>query len=136
MSNNNGEKLPQADSLEPAPDEIPQNPIVDDWARPAGSGVRIESSDRISADRPERIAIENDGECETGEEPRLRSKNKIRDVVIKQLDHGYIVKVGCQSFAIETPERITTALGDYLKDPSNTENNWFAGKFLNDEKEA
>lgn len=61
------------------------------------------------------------------EQPR---QDKIRDVEIRQLNHGYFVKIGCQQFAIETSEKLLSALADYMKDPQGTEKAWFDGKFL------
>ena len=61
--------------------------------------------------------------CET-ETPR---GNKIYDVIIKELDLGYIVKVGCQSFAIESKSKLLTLLTEYLSDPKATEKKWNEG---------
>ena len=54
----------------------------------------------------------------------------MRVVEIKQLSHGYFVQIGCQAFAIETSEKLLSALADYMKDPQGTEKAWFDGKFL------
>ena len=60
----------------------------------------------------------------------IREQNKMRVVEIKQLNHGYFVQIGCQQFAIETSEKLLSALADYMKDPQGTEKAWFDGKFL------
>lgn len=54
-------------------------------------------------------------------------KDKIRQVNIQQLDHGYMVTVGCQQFAIETPEKILSNLKTYFKEPAKTEKAWLEG---------
>lgn len=74
----------------------------------------------------------NDEPCceaprEIQEQPR---QNKMREVRIKQLNHGYFVEIGCQQFAIETSEKLLSALADYMKNPDGTEKSWFDGKFL------
>lgn len=56
--------------------------------------------------------------------------NKIRDVRIEQLNYGYIVRVGCHSFAIETKEKLINLLSEYMGSPEITEKNWFNGSFL------
>jgi hypothetical protein len=57
-------------------------------------------------------------------------KNNIRDINIIQLNYGYIVKVGCNSFAIETPERLIEKLTEYIKEPQATEKKWNETKLL------
>ena len=73
----------------------------------------------------------NDEPCCEAPTPRNEPfHNAIREVNIKQLNHGYIVQAGCQQFAIETSEKLLSALADYMKDPQGTENAWFDGKLL------
>jgi hypothetical protein len=81
--------------------------------------------------------------CEREESPRGRdlamgcvnptpveNNPKIRSINIEQLDLGYVVRVGCQSFAIETSSKLISALGEYLNAPNETEKKWFSGTFL------
>ncbi len=80
----------------------------------------------------------NDEPCceaprEIQEQPR---QNKMREVRIKQLNHGYFIEIGCQQFAIETSEKLLSALGNYMKDPDGTEKAWFDGKFLKQQNGA
>lgn len=49
---------------------------------------------------------------------------------IEPLNFGYMVRVGCQSFAIETADKLVTAMAAYLADPAKVQKQWFAGKFL------
>ena len=48
----------------------------------------------------------------------------IRDIQITQLDHGYVVYVGCQRFAIENPSILLTKLAEYIRNPAETEQKW------------
>ena len=54
--------------------------------------------------------------------------HNLREVNIKPLDSGYLVKVGCQSVAIETTEALVKALNDYLTRPEAFERAWFKNK--------
>jgi len=56
------------------------------------------------------------------------SSNHVREVNIKPLDSGYLVKVGCQSVAVETTETLVKALSDYLNNPDSFERAWFKNK--------
>lgn len=56
------------------------------------------------------------------------SINIIKKITIEQLQYGYIVKVGCHTFAIETHKRLSKVLAEYLADPSGTENKWFSNE--------
>ena len=47
--------------------------------------------------------------------------NKIRKIVIEELDYGYVVKVGCMSFAIATKDELIYQLNGYLSNPDETE---------------
>jgi hypothetical protein len=52
-----------------------------------------------------------------------------RDIQIKSLNHGYIVTIGCQSFAIEEIKTLIKHLETYLRDPAKTERDWQNGKY-------
>lgn len=54
----------------------------------------------------------------------------VRDVTISSLNRGYVVKVGCHSFAFETVDGFLLKLGEYLKDPIGTEDKWFKGELF------
>lgn len=53
--------------------------------------------------------------------------NTIREISIRQLSHGYMVQVGCQTFAIETPSALITKLSEYILNPTATERKWDKG---------
>lgn len=56
--------------------------------------------------------------------------NKIRQINIEELNYGYIVRVGCHNFAIETKAQLIAQLSAYIQDPAITEKKWFDGKLL------
>lgn len=56
--------------------------------------------------------------------------NQIRQINIEQLNHGYIVRVGCHSFAIETKAQLIAQLSAYIQEPALTEEKWFKGTLL------
>lgn len=56
--------------------------------------------------------------------------NEIRQISIEGLNHGYIVRVGCHSFAIETKAQLIAQLSAYIQEPALTEKKWFNGKLF------
>lgn len=52
--------------------------------------------------------------------------NKIRDFSVKELNYGFLIKVGCHSFAISTAAEAGRLITEYLKDPKGTEAKWYA----------
>lgn len=56
--------------------------------------------------------------------------NYMRTVSIRQLDHGYIVEVGCQAFAIENATSLIAKLSEYILAPQETEQKWVEGKLF------
>lgn len=46
---------------------------------------------------------------------------KIKEIHIKQLDHGYLLKVGCKEIALSSAEELIFGLRRYLKDPYKTQ---------------
>src|SRR5208283_2781499 len=71
---------------------------------------------------------ERDGQRDEMDGPRDPNVDKIREILIKQIDYGYLVKVGCQSLAIETSEKLLLGLKKYLDNPITTENKYFNKK--------
>lgn len=57
-------------------------------------------------------------------------ENKIRQIGIRQLNHGYIIDVGCQTFAIEKPSDLIAKLSEYINAPAETEKKWQEGKLF------
>ncbi len=56
-------------------------------------------------------------------------KNKISDIVIKEIDYGYIVKVGCQTLAIETQIKLIKWLTEYIQNPDAVTKKWNDGYY-------
>lgn len=57
----------------------------------------------------------------------VRQKNKIRQINIEEVNRGYIVRVGCHTFAISTKAELTTKLTEYINEPAKTEKKWYSG---------
>jgi hypothetical protein len=51
-------------------------------------------------------------------------RHEMRDITISPLNYGFIVKIGCSQFAIETKEKLVEKLSEYIMNPSEKENNW------------
>lgn len=51
--------------------------------------------------------------------------NKIRRLVVTEISRGYVVEVGCQTFAIETKAQLISKLSEYIMEPEKTEQKWF-----------
>lgn len=59
-----------------------------------------------------------------------KQMNSIKETRIRQLNHGYVIDVGCHSFAIESAQKAIELLGKYIINPSATEKEWFEGSLL------
>jgi hypothetical protein len=58
------------------------------------------------------------------------NENKIRQIQLEQLNRGYVVRVGCQTFAIADSTELIAYLTTYILDPNKTEKKWFEGKLF------
>ena len=99
------------------------NLVSDDECRPeepCRDEVCCESEPRCCDDRP----------MTCGNDTIAKYPSKARQITIEQMDFGYIVRVGCQTYAIETIEKIMINLGDYLKDPGKVEGEWYKTRTL------
>ena len=56
------------------------------------------------------------------EQPVLRQD--MYDVLITPLDYGFIVKVGCKRFALESRENLIRELTAYINNPGETVRGW------------
>lgn len=54
---------------------------------------------------------------------------RIKEVNIKQLDHGYLLNVGCKTIALSSAEELLFGLKKYLKDPYKTQELFEKGEF-------
>lgn len=50
--------------------------------------------------------------------------DRIKEIRITQVDHGYIVNIGCQTFAIESSKRLVKNIEKYLESPQEIEKAW------------
>jgi hypothetical protein len=70
--------------------------------------------------------------CTSNYEPSpMPADDRMRETRIQQLSSGYVVSVGCQSFAFSTKEEMVGKLLEYINSPAITEKNWFSGKLFN-----
>ena len=56
--------------------------------------------------------------------------SQAREINIRPLNFGYVVNIGCQTFAIESVEKLVSNLEKYLNSPNDTEKEWFSGNLL------
>jgi len=78
-----------------------------------------------NAIRPQALGDRDAGHITTPAQP-----NAIKQITIRQLNHGYIVDVGCHTFAIEGATNLISKLAEYITEPIKTEEKWFAGKLF------
>jgi hypothetical protein len=95
----------------------------------------------LSNARPMTECDEEIEATERGPEPdginvgnRPSGNNRINDLVIKQMDLGYLVKVGCQTLCIESKERLTKLFTAYVNNPEKTMDKYYRDELLNDGK--
>jgi hypothetical protein len=56
--------------------------------------------------------------------------NNIRQIGIRQLSHGYVVEIDCQTFAIESASTLIAKLSEYILNPNATEQKHKEGKLF------
>lgn len=59
--------------------------------------------------------------------PSYSSRHQI---TINPLNFGYLVNIGCNTFAIENVESLVSKLNSYLRNPEEVEGNWLENKIL------
>lgn len=52
--------------------------------------------------------------------------DRIKEIRISQVDHGYIINVGCQTFAVESIKRLVKNIEKYLESPEEIEKAWMS----------
>lgn len=72
----------------------------------------------LTTERPMQDMPQSQGEMGT------HYSDKIQTIKIDQLAYGYLVQVGCQSFAIETQGKVIHLLNEYLADPETMHKAW------------
>jgi hypothetical protein len=75
------------------------------------------------------VSISEISDCEA---PMAEScgPSKIRQISIREVNRGYIVEVGCHTFAFSTPDELADKISAYLKDPNGVERKWFNGELF------
>lgn len=68
--------------------------------------------------------VRNETQCEQPT-AAINQPNKIRNILIKEVNRGFIVEVGCHTFAISTRAELTTKLTEYINEPDKTEKKWY-----------
>ena len=56
------------------------------------------------------------------DEPMPHNPGRMHDLVIKQMDYGFLVKVGCQTLCIESKTNLIALFTEYVKDPQRVMN--------------
>lgn len=59
--------------------------------------------------------------------PTKDYKGLMRPLIIRQLDHGYTIEIGCKSFAFGDQERLIQLLTQYIQSPDKTEVTYYEG---------
>lgn len=62
--------------------------------------------------------------------PGLVQEDHIRSISIRQLNHGYVVEVGCQTLAIESASKLIALFSEYVLNPIATEHKYREGKLI------
>lgn len=73
-------------------------------------------------DEPNSRAASNPQGTATPEPPKWT-------ITIEEQDHGYIVRVGCKTFAVESKTKLITKLSIYLGSRKEVEAAYYAGSF-------
>jgi len=58
------------------------------------------------------------------------SNSTLYNIRIEALDYGYLVKVGCQTLAIENKKKLIEKLSAYLDNPGEFQQKWNADRSL------
>lgn len=99
--------------------------------RPTGEiidGSQISGEINYNPDQELRCASEPSN-CESGAAMPMNGVSRY-PISIEHLDFGYTVRVGCQTFAVETIDKLIKNVEAYLKDPRGTEVQWMKHKKL------
>lgn len=81
----------------------------------------------LHAGRPEPTSDRYTGEVMA---PRSIDEHIIKAISIRQLNHGYVVEVGCQTLAIESSSKLIALFAEYVTNPVATEQKYREGKLI------
>ena len=84
----------------------------------------------INTDAPAPTPITRAWDYSPNQPAQIPDRDTIKTISIRQLDHGYIVEVGCQTLAIESASKLATLFTEYVLNPSATEKKYREGKLI------
>lgn len=78
-------------------------------------------------------SLNNQAECGTRipNYPESAPDFNGRQITIEPLNKGYVVRVGCQTVAVESKDRLIDLLTRYLRNPKEIETLYNEGKLFN-----
>lgn len=92
---------------------------------------RIMNTESVYGRGEQRACTDGPSDIGRGMEPPIPPyPNRMRDISITQLDRGYVVRVGCQSLAIESKEVLLEKLISYINNPDEAETRYNKGEFF------
>lgn len=59
----------------------------------------------------------------------VAEKKRTREITITPLDYGFVLKVGCKTIALDSPQKLLFGLKKYLANPDKVETEFLEGKF-------
>lgn len=65
-------------------------------------------------------------DCEVAKTPY---KGRLREINITPLNTGFVVRLGCQTLAINDKKKLLEELVNYFNNPAEVEKRYFAGEF-------
>lgn len=99
----------------------------DDMPKSSYNESEAESPIELGYDEPSEIMDEADMLVDSRPlREALNDSSSLRSINIEPLSSGYVVKVGCQTVAVETSEKLVKMLGIYLENPSEFEKKWYS----------
>lgn len=103
-------------------DRGPVAPTMSYGNEPEMGDADVNEAREFSGPADEEMLVEGTG---------IASNSEIRGISINPLSSGYMVKVGCQSVAVESTETLVKMLDKYLNDPADFERKWYSKNVRN-----
>lgn len=85
---------------------------------------------RVNTDAPEPEPRIREWVYTPNQPATIAPENNIRTINIRQLNHGYVVEVGCQTLAIESATKLVALFTEYVLNPIATEQKYREGKLV------
>ena len=85
----------------------------------------VEANESYAFDEAGRDEMVMEERADVNMDATAPERYSVRNIHIRPLHHGYIVKLDCHEFAFETSEKAMKYIGEYLKDPHGTEEKWW-----------